>query len=155
MTPLIPFQRPRSLWSASQNFKFQDCLALITEALRDSAAVSFVRFQEMLDLTNLDLPRDVLDAHHNVVDQPFVGVGSEQPEEVAGLGEIVVASPMIVAFDWIAPDVPRDVAIKRIFGGAAKTVGLIVSGSAAVLVEANVPVAMIGVNGTFGLVDRQ
>jgi len=37
-------RRPSSLRSASQNFKFQDCLALIAEALGDSAAVSFVRF---------------------------------------------------------------------------------------------------------------
>jgi hypothetical protein len=64
----------------------------------------------MLDLTNLDLPRNVLDAHHNVVDEPIPGVGSKQPEEVAGLGEIVISQPMIVAFDKITPDVPRDVA---------------------------------------------
>jgi hypothetical protein len=97
VTPLIPFQkrerlicieqlsrtfvsdekrRPGSLRSASQNFKFQDCLALITEALRDSAAVSFVRFQKMLDLTNLNLSRNALHAHHDVVDEPILGVGS-------------------------------------------------------------------------------
>ena len=90
--------------------KFQDYLALITEAPGDSAAVSFVHFQQMLDLTNLDLPRNVLDAHHNIVDEPILGVGSKQPEEVAGFGEIVIALPMIVAFDRITPDVPRDVA---------------------------------------------
>jgi hypothetical protein len=62
MTLLIPFQKrerlicieqlflrfvgdekpkPGSLWSASQNLKFQDCLALIAEALRDSAGRIF------------------------------------------------------------------------------------------------------------------
>src|SRR5580692_11794526 len=109
----------------------------------------------MPDLANLNLMRNGFHTGNDVVDEPFLCVRRQQTEKIAGLGEIVISVPMIVTIDSGSPNRPGRIAIARIFDRAAETIRLIIGASAAIFVEAYVSVAVIGVDRTPGLVDRQ
>src|ERR1700722_13377472 len=109
----------------------------------------------MSDLANLNFMRNGFHTGNDVVDEPFLCVRRQQTEKIAGLSEIIISVPMIVTVDGGSPNRPGRIAITRIFDRPAETIRLIIGASAAIAVEAYVPVAVISVDRTSGLVDRQ